>query len=86
MVAPGDEQVQLKINEYEDRVSQTLQPDLEKAIAERRILKQQKQDYLDLERNIQLLKDQVCCHHAFVGLDCVSGTVNPSPGTCVQFK
>jgi hypothetical protein len=48
-----------KIRELEERITQKLKPDLEKAIEQRRVLQAQLQDYVDLERNLQLLAQQV---------------------------
>jgi DNA repair ATPase RecN len=48
-----------KIRELEERITQKLKPDLEKAIEQRRVLQAQLQDYVDLEQNLQLLAQQV---------------------------
>lgn len=48
-----------KIRNLEERITQKLKPDLEKAVEQRRLLKAQLQDYVNLERNLQLLQQQV---------------------------
>lgn len=48
-----------RIRELEERITEKLNPDLEKTIEQRRVLKAQLQDYHDLERNLQLIEQQV---------------------------
>jgi DNA repair ATPase RecN len=48
-----------KIRKLEERITQKLNPDLAKTVEQRRMLQEQLQDYDDLERNLQLLQQQV---------------------------
>lgn len=48
-----------KIIEYEKRVTERLQPDLEKALEVRKVLKAERQDYQDLASNVQRLLSEV---------------------------
>ena len=54
-----------RIRKLEERITQKLRPDLEKAIEQRREVQAELQDYSDLERNLQLIKQQVTCLHLF---------------------
>lgn len=48
-----------KILEYEKRVTERLQPDLEKALEVRKGLKEERRDYQDLASNVQRLLTEV---------------------------
>lgn len=48
-----------KIRILEERITQKLNPNLQKAVEHRRVLKAQLQDYLHLERNLKVLQHQV---------------------------
>ena len=54
-----------RIRELEERIAEKLKPDLERAVEQRRAVKADLQDYADLERNLQLLQQQVPSQHLF---------------------
>lgn len=57
--------VSSRILKLEERITQKLRPDLEKATEQRREVQAELQDYSDLERNLQLIKQQVNHLHLF---------------------
>ena len=53
------EATRAKIVEYEKRVTERLQPDLRKAMDDRKALMQERQDYVDLDSNVQRMLVEV---------------------------